>query len=155
MLPRSIENRGADNRGQRVASHRWTSRLGLERARTLTELLLETEPEWRLYEDLLAAGIPFDLAPLYPKLVNPEDPVGRVWFVLHDGEIRIRHRGDSGFIFTESGREDRFLGRSKDVADAVVDIYQRQIPAITKGDSGLEPASAGPQSAANQRDHHR
>ncbi|MFT5527973.1 MAG: hypothetical protein ACI9HK_005959, partial [Pirellulaceae bacterium] len=36
------------------AQGRWTTRLGLERARSVTEIALETEPEWRLLEWLRA-----------------------------------------------------------------------------------------------------
>jgi uncharacterized protein len=77
-LPRSIVN----VRGHPFRSHRWASRLSLERAYTLQELFLETEPEWRLYEDLSASGTSFELEPGPPVLRDPEDPGWRVWFVI-------------------------------------------------------------------------
>lgn len=114
-LSRPVINRGLANEGQRVTNHRWTSRLGLDRARILTELLLETEPEWHLYEDLKAAGIDFTLDPLSPRLPNPENPVGRVCFVLKNSSISIRYTGDSGFLYRSAGTSDRYYASSKDV----------------------------------------
>jgi hypothetical protein len=58
-LLRPIENRDRLGQGQQFSSHRWTSRLALERANTISELLLETEAEWRLYEELQTRGIEF------------------------------------------------------------------------------------------------
>jgi hypothetical protein len=61
--------------GYSFTQHRWTSRLGLERARNLEELLLETEPEWRLLEDLRALGAKFTLDPSEPiRLLDKDNP---------------------------------------------------------------------------------
>ena len=38
------------------AQGRWTTRLGLERAGSINELALETEPEWRILEWLRASA---------------------------------------------------------------------------------------------------
>jgi hypothetical protein len=118
-LARPIINRGPTDEGQRVSGHRWTSRLGLERARVLTELLLETEPEWRLYEELKAAGIEFTLQPLPPRLLNAENPVGRVWFVPNDTDLLIRYTGDSGFLIRIGNGGDQYMARSLDVVTFV------------------------------------
>jgi hypothetical protein len=66
--------------GDRVSTERWTSRLALERAQSLNELLLETEPEWRLYELLTSRD--FDFSVLAGKIgaLNPEHAEGRAVF---------------------------------------------------------------------------
>ncbi|HHW61228.1 MAG TPA: DUF2357 domain-containing protein [Syntrophomonadaceae bacterium] len=88
--------------GYRFTQHRWTSRLGLERAQTLEELLLETEPEWRLFEDLRALGAKFTLDPSEPvRLLNKDNPHGRVWFRLEDG-VSIRYAGASGYAIKKT-----------------------------------------------------
>ncbi|MCG5531560.1 hypothetical protein LRD18_11970 [Halorhodospira halochloris] len=46
-LEAPITNRDG-GRGQRFSTNRWSSRLALQRARTVTELLLESAPEWAL-----------------------------------------------------------------------------------------------------------
>lgn len=84
--------------GNRFTQHRWTSRLGLERALNLEQLLLETEPEWRLFEDLTALGVQFTLDPSEPvHLLDKDNPYGRVWFRLEDGSS-IRYAGTSGYV---------------------------------------------------------
>jgi hypothetical protein len=112
-LPRSIVN----VRGHPFRSHRWASRLSLERAYTLQELFLETEPEWRLYEDLSASGTSFELEPGPPVLRDPEDPGWRVWFVIKSG-LRIRYAGADGFLLRTAER-DRDVARLDDVLEMV------------------------------------
>jgi uncharacterized protein len=84
-----------NERGESFAHHRWTSRLALERARNFSELFLETEPEWRLYEELKASNITFVLKPGDPKVVDQGDPKGRAVFNVNG--TRIQYRGASGF----------------------------------------------------------
>ena len=74
---------------------RWASRLSLSRAREGSELYLETEPEWRLYDELKAKGITFCLRPDDPKVPDPDDPRGRAVFEV--GTWRIRYAGAAGF----------------------------------------------------------
>lgn len=62
LLSRPIPNTDS----QRFSKHRWTSKLALEKATTLSELLLATENEWRLYETLRAAQIPFQIRTTSP-----------------------------------------------------------------------------------------
>lgn len=100
-----------NTRGIRFTQHRWTSRLGLERARTLEQLLLETEPEWRLFEDLTALGVKFNLDPSKPvRLLDKDNPYGRVWFRLEDG-LSIRYAGASGYVIrrTPGGEPQYFV----------------------------------------------
>ena len=106
-LERPVQNRGADGRGQRFSTHRWTSRLGLMRSRRVSQLSLETEPEWRLYEDLRALGIRFRLEPGRARVVDPNNPAGRTWFVTQKGD-RVRYAGASGFLVKRfGGKQDR------------------------------------------------
>ena len=69
--------------GYRFMQHRWTSRLGLEQVQNLEELLLETEPEWRLFEDLMALGARLPLTPVNQYVCwikkTPMDASGSGW----------------------------------------------------------------------------
>jgi hypothetical protein len=111
-LNKPIENLEAGV-GKPFTSHRWTSRLALERARNLTELFLETEPEWRLYEELRASAIEFLLKPGEPKVSDPDNPSGRAWFKTQNGEIQ--YRGSSGFLLKTLFHEDRYFVQVSDV----------------------------------------
>jgi hypothetical protein len=106
-LPKPIENLPRNGRGGGPRTPRWTSRLGLLRASNLQELMLETEPEWRLYEDLRAAGVEFTLDPSNPTMVDPEDPRGRAWFLI-DG-VRIQYSGAAGFLCRTPARDDQYV----------------------------------------------
>ncbi len=119
-LPRPIENRGEHGRSKRFSSHRWTSRLGLHRAALVEELLLETEPEWRLVEDLRALRVSFGIQTGPPTVLDPDDPTGRAWVVTGDG-TRIRYAGASGFVVRKPLGEDRYLARLEDVLQLVAD----------------------------------
>jgi len=112
-----IENQDDDGKGKAFRQHRWTSRLALQRAKNLKELLLETEPEWRLYEDLKEAGISFDLEPGAVKVVNPDDPSGRAKFVINN--YAIQYRGATGYLLKMSFGEDRYFSQVKDVVEWV------------------------------------
>ncbi|MTI80841.1 MAG: DUF2357 domain-containing protein [Firmicutes bacterium] len=108
QLPKAIVNRDYDGKAQRFSSHRWTSRLALERAEILPELLIETEPEWRLYEDLMAMNQEFKLVPEKAMIQDPDVPSGRVWFVLEDG-LKIRYAGASGYVLKHNTEEKYFM----------------------------------------------
>jgi hypothetical protein len=111
-----IDDRGSKAQTQGIRDHRWTSRLGFERARSFKELLLETEPEWRLYERLKAADIPFTLEdPQPPRLHKVSDPVGRVWFVLTEMGVRIRYAGDAGFVMRSADGTEQYVARVDEV----------------------------------------
>lgn len=105
-LPKPILNVG-EQRRQPFLNNRWTTRLGIERAKVVEELLLETQPEWKLYELLELHSIPFTLVVTTPKLIDEKNPVGRVWFVLSDA-IRVRYQGVEKFVVKDivTGRED-------------------------------------------------
>jgi hypothetical protein len=77
------------------------------RASNLRELLLETEPEWRLYEDLRAVGSQFEIEPGRVKLNDPDDPSGRAIFVV--GDMRVQYRGAGGFALRQATREDLYV----------------------------------------------
>nr|WP_274521881.1 DUF2357 domain-containing protein [Halorhodospira halochloris] len=75
-------------RGQRFSANRWSSRLAFQRARTITELLLESAAEWALYEALRARGIDPVL-----RARPPRDPIaaggrGRVAFQVAGSQAR-------------------------------------------------------------------
>ena len=97
---------------------RWTSRLGLDRATSLEELSLETEPEWRLYEDLRARRISFRIKPGRVSLVDPDDPAGRAQFLIKEGPV-IRYVGAAGFLLKLDTGHERYLPRIEDVLRAL------------------------------------
>lgn len=105
-LARPIFNRDARGQGHRVSTHRWSSMLALGRARELRELLLETEPEWRLLETLRARGADVWFDPLRPGLIDTENPQGRAWF--ENLPRRVRYAGASGFA-VDDGVQLRFV----------------------------------------------
>ncbi len=86
---------------------RWTSELGARRAATINELILETEPEWRLHENLQLSGIDYEVTAGAPDLEDPEDPQGRAWFKT--GSCSIQYRGAAGFLIRRIGLPDRYL----------------------------------------------
>jgi predicted component of viral defense system (DUF524 family) len=90
-----IPNTSADAQS-RVSANRWTSRLGLLRARNLNELLMETVAEWQLYEDLKAERIEFVLSAGSPTIRYVNKSVGRAIFVVSQGKISFR--GTEGFV---------------------------------------------------------
>ena len=107
---RLIRNVDPSGKGIRFPSHRWTSCLSFERAEVLQELLFETEPEWRLYEDMQALKIEFRIIRDRIILVDPDDPRGRVWFETDDG-LRVRYAGAAGFELRHpSGRNEYLAG---------------------------------------------
>jgi hypothetical protein len=114
-LKHPVANINKEDQGQRFSSHRWTTGLALDRARRLEELFLETEPEWRLFEDLKAMGISFQLNPSPVKLIDPDNPSGRVWFELN--ECNIRYAGLSGYAIKRHGKTNYFKDYNELVAD--------------------------------------
>ena len=100
-------------RGERVSDNRWTSRLGLMRAGSLVELLLETEPDWRLYEALTANRVPFSIEPGSPLLHDPDTVRGRAWFVT--SHCRIQYRGASGYFAKSSDDRETYLTAASEI----------------------------------------
>ncbi len=95
------------NIGQRFSKHRWTSLLALRRAQNLSELFLETEPEWRLYEDLKANDVSFRLKSLKVMIQDPKNPSGRAWFKIRE-QINVRYAGADGFLAEFGGQKEKF-----------------------------------------------
>jgi uncharacterized protein len=87
---------------------RWTTRLGLQRAQTLNEVGLETEPEWRLLEWLRANHVEPSITLATVNMQSADNPKGRAWFQLPAGE-RVRYDGSNGFLCRSAGDADRYL----------------------------------------------
>lgn len=87
---------------------RWTTRLGLQRALTLGEVGLETEPEWRLLEWLRSNHIVPEIKLATASVQSADNPKGRAWFHLPTGET-IRFDGSNGFLWRSFGTTDRYL----------------------------------------------
>jgi hypothetical protein len=102
--------------GRRVPARLWSSHLGLCRAEELGQLALETEPEWRLFEELSARGIAFHIAPAPAQVEDAEDPRGRARF--RGKEWSARYRGAAGFQVV-SGGATRWVARPEEVVAAV------------------------------------
>ena len=96
---------------------RWTTRIGLQRAQTLSEVGLETEPEWRLLEWLRANKIVPEIRLATANVQSADNPKGRAWFHLPTGES-VRFDGSNGFIWRNTGVTDRYL--------SLDDIMQRE-----------------------------
>jgi hypothetical protein len=124
-LPHAIENVGQHGRGSRISGHRWSSLLALQRARVLDELFLETEPEWRLYEDLRSAGIRFHVRAGRPTLLDREDPEGRAWFVLPAG--RVRYRGSAGFLWLTAAGQTVTRAREADIVSEILAGFPEEV----------------------------
>ena len=105
LLPRMIPFLSGD---WMPAGGRWTTRLGLERARTISEIALETEPEWRLLEWLRATQQSHTIRLDPPRLQQSDNPKGRAWFHINS-ELQIRYDGVNGFLSRSIGANDRFL----------------------------------------------
>ena len=114
-LPHPVLNKRPEGRAARFSTHRWTSRLGLLRASFLEELFLETEPEWKLYEELRARGILFECEPGPARLLDPEEPLGRTWFVAQSG--RAQFRGAAGFLFRSRVGTQAYYARVEEAAE--------------------------------------
>ncbi len=87
---------------------RWTTRLGLERARTVNEIALETEPEWRMLEWLRASHTQHSIRLAPPRVQNVENPKGRAWFHFASGD-RIRYDGANGFLWQPTDRDQCYV----------------------------------------------
>ena len=119
VLERPILN--AD--GRRVGARTWLSRLAVERATELAHLSLETEPEWRLHERLVARGIAFHIEAGPVRLEDRADPRGRAWLC---GEgWRVRYGGTGGFAIVVGEEEGRWVRSEEEVMDVVVGLVAR------------------------------
>lgn len=87
---------------------RWTTRLGLQRARSLSEVGLETEPEWRLHEWMRANQIVPEIKLVSANVQSENDPKGRAWFHLPTGDM-VRFDGCNGFLSRSPGNADQYL----------------------------------------------
>lgn len=121
-LKKPIENRGQRGSSERFSVNRWTSRLGLLRASNLRELFLETEPEWRLYEELKIAGADFTLVPGSPKLQEKDDPRGRTWFVASN--VQVQYRGSAGFLIKTASSPNVYQADRRKVVERFLSINQ-------------------------------
>jgi predicted component of viral defense system (DUF524 family) len=111
-LKRPVENPGPNSS---FANNRWTTRLGIERAADFRELFLETSMEWRLHEQLRAAGVSFAIKPVATRLHHlTEYAGGRAWFVRK--QIRVRYRGKAGFLIRRAGVRDEYRSDLAEVA---------------------------------------
>jgi hypothetical protein len=90
------------------AQGRWTTRLGLERARSISEVAMETEPEWRLLEWLQATRTRFAIRLDSARNQNARNPKGRAWFHLESGG-KVRFDGVNGFLWRPDEGEQRFF----------------------------------------------
>lgn len=116
QLTRSIINKDDLGRGRRMPIRIWSSRLALDRARRMEEVFLETEPEWRLYEELRAQAIPFELGVRPPKLWDENNLRGRVLFTLGDART-VAWMGTAGFILRDMDRRGISLASVQAVVD--------------------------------------
>jgi hypothetical protein len=125
-----ILNVDEKGKGHRFSTHRWTSKLGFDRAKVLSELFLETEPEWRLYENLQANNIKFMLEPGSAKVIDPEDPKGRTKFIF-DNRCSVRYGGAAGFVLKKTTGEEIPYARVQDVVKNILLLLDHNIDSNT------------------------
>ena len=82
----------------------------------LEELLINTEPEWRLWDGLHTKGIEFRLGQPDVPIPGDMDRAGRAWFLM-DG-ARVRHTGESGFLIRK-GDQDSYRSTATGVLNEV------------------------------------
>jgi uncharacterized protein len=104
-LPQRIVNHTSSGGGQRFSTNRWSSRLALMRAENITELLLESAPEWELYEAISAIGLPLELQAIPPIRGNLQGNSGRVWFRIQN--YIARYTGGKYFEFALNGAQPK------------------------------------------------
>ena len=117
-LPRPIRATSDETTLESLGQHRWTTALALDRADCLSELLLETEAEWRLYEALHAARC----RPLIRAGKSPSDESGtaqgRARFVVGDSEVR--DEGRAGYRIDRPGQATQYASVLSVVVDALL-----------------------------------
>lgn len=97
-----------------IRQPRWTTRLGLERAKILSEIALGSEPEWRLYETLTAGGFEFSINSMQSRKTAPDNPNGWAEFHLSDKTV-VRFDGINGYTVKKSDGHQRFAKTSTQV----------------------------------------
>jgi uncharacterized protein len=112
-LSNPIENQ----RGERFSTNRWTSKLGLSKAHSLSELLLETEPEWRLYDELRLLGKEVEIHPGRPTQREVNNPRGRAW--IECAGTRAQYRGQAGWYCGDSVGDGEYLANVEAVISAL------------------------------------
>ncbi len=110
LSPVRVMNRDIEYTAQDFmpAQGRWTTRLGLERARSVSEVALETEPEWRLLEWLHATKRTFVIRLDSARNQDAQNPKGRAWFHLESGD-RVRFDGKNGFLWRPAEGGERYF----------------------------------------------
>ncbi|MCG5528720.1 DUF2357 domain-containing protein [Halorhodospira halophila] len=104
-------------RGQRFSTNRWSSRLAFQRARNITELLLESAPEWALYEALRARGADLELRALPPR--DPAAAGRRARVAFHVAGRRAHYLDGERFEVVGSNGSRRELPREA-AAEALI-----------------------------------
>ena len=117
-LSRPIHATPEETTLESLGQHRWTTALALERAGCLSELLLETEAEWRLYEALLAARRPPLIRPGKPPSDDWGSAQGRARFVVGDAEAR--DEGRAGYRIDRPGQPTQYASVLSVVVDALL-----------------------------------
>lgn len=96
---RTLRQPIANKDSEPVLAERWTTRLSLERAKSLNELFLEAEPEWRLYELLQNEDIEFKVRAGKIRKLDVDGSSRRAIFEIEE-KIEIVFAGADGFIVT-------------------------------------------------------
>ena len=108
LLERPLEN--SFDSGSRFRRDRWTSRLGLERATVAAEIILETEPEWRLYDALRSEGLGTSISGGGRRIALQDagSPEGRAWFKLNEN-CRVRVDGTNGYLVQRRNQSELYF----------------------------------------------
>jgi uncharacterized protein len=93
-----IYNKDHEGNEQRISQPRWTRRLAMDRARTINELLLESEADWWIYDNLKKRGVEFRIRARSSSKEEQKPSESRIWFFIPKKDFMIRYSGNSGFI---------------------------------------------------------
>ncbi|MBW2109750.1 MAG: hypothetical protein JRI36_13975 [Deltaproteobacteria bacterium] len=106
-----ILNMNRKGKEERISQPRWTTQLAMARAKTINELLLESESDWWLYDNLRSRGVDFSIKIRGSSSeVRNYQNISRVWFVIREGGYKIRFSENEGFVLKNKyGIEKTFM----------------------------------------------
>jgi len=111
--------------GSRFRRDRWTSRLGLERATEAAEIILETEPEWRLYDALRNEGLCPRVSSDGSRISQQDSdlPEGRAWLKINE-ECRVRVDGINRYLLQQRNRSESYFHE----LGTLIETLRNQVP---------------------------
>ena len=91
-----------NSEGDRFSASRWTTKLAIERASTVSQLSLESPLEWALFDAMQSARVAFAVRAGEVRELSTQPTRGKARFVLSDGRV-VSYAGMSGFEIARGG----------------------------------------------------